>query len=41
MMIVDIKNALDKMPKVTGEGANGSGVYITRQVDEVLLRLMI
>ena len=38
MMRVDIKNALDKMPKVMGEGANGSGVYITRQVDEVLVK---
>ena len=38
MMRVDIKNTLDKMPKVMGEGANGSGVYITRQVDEVLVK---
>ena len=33
MMMVDIKNALDKMPKVTGDGANASGVHITSQVD--------
>lgn len=26
------------MPKVMGEGANSSGVYITRQVDEVLIK---
>ena len=38
LMIVDIKSALDKMPKVTGDGANGSGVYITRQVEEVLVK---
>ena len=38
MMLVDIKNILDKMPKVMGEGANGSGVYITRQVEEVLVK---
>ena len=38
MIKIDINNALDKMPKVTGEGANGSGVYITRQVDEVLVK---
>ena len=38
LLKVDIKNALDKMPKVMGEGANSSGVYITRQVDEVLIK---
>ena len=37
MMRVDIKNALDSMPKISGDGANG-GVYITRQVDEVLVK---
>ena len=38
LLKVDIKNALDKMPKVMGEGANSSCVYITRQVDEVLIK---
>ena len=38
MIKIDINNALDKMPKVMGEGANSSGVYITRQVDEVLIK---
>ena len=29
---------LSSMPKVLGEGANSSGVYITRQVNEVLVK---
>ena len=33
-----IKNKLNSMPKVLGDGANSSGVYITRQVDEVLVK---
>lgn len=35
---VDIKSALNKMPKITGEGANNSSVYITRQLEEVLVK---
>ena len=33
-----INNKLDSMPKVLGEGANNSGVYITRKVEEVLVK---
>ena len=33
-----INNALNEMPKVLGEGANSSGVYITRKVEEVLVK---
>ena len=33
-----VKRTLDKMPKVLGEGANNSGVYITRQVEAVLVK---
>ena len=33
-----INNKLNSMPKVKGEGANSSGVYITRQVEEVLVK---
>lgn len=33
-----INNALSGMPKVLGEGANSSGVYITRKVEEVLVK---
>lgn len=35
---VDIKSALNNMPKITGEGANNSSVYITRQLEEVLVK---
>lgn len=38
MMKYDIDQALSSMPKVTGEGANNSSVYITRQVEEVLVK---
>ena len=38
MMKYDIDQALSNMPKVTGEGANNSSVYITRQVEEVLVK---
>ncbi|MBD7913030.1 ATP-dependent chaperone ClpB [Clostridium cibarium] len=34
----EINNKLEAMPKVMGEGANSSGVYITRRVDEVLVK---
>lgn len=37
LLKVDIKSALEKMPRVTGEGANNSSVYITRQLEEVLV----
>ena len=44
-MNVDVRNVdrtltskLQAMPKVTGEGANSSGVYITRKVEEVLVK---
>ncbi|MDS0525076.1 ATP-dependent chaperone ClpB [Clostridium sp. SHJSY1] len=35
---LEINNKLGSMPKVLGEGANSSGVYITRRVDEVLVK---
>ena len=38
MMKYDIDQALNNMPKVTGEGANNSSVYITRQLEEVLVK---
>ena len=38
MMKYDIDQALNNMPRVTGEGANNSSVYITRQVEEVLVK---
>ena len=34
----DINNVLNNMPKVLGEGANSSGVYITRRVEEILAK---
>ncbi|AYE35031.1 ATP-dependent chaperone ClpB [Clostridium septicum] len=34
----DINNKLEIMPKVLGEGADSSGVYATRQIEEVLVR---
>ena len=33
-----LNRTLDNMPKVLGEGANNSGVYITRKVEEVLVK---
>ena len=33
-----VNKTLDSMPKVLGEGANSSGVQITRRVDEVLIK---
>ena len=33
-----INSKLSSMPKVLGEGANSSGVYITRQVESVLVK---
>ena len=33
-----LNRTLDNMPKVLGEGANSSGVYITRKVEEVLIK---
>ncbi len=33
-----LNRTLDTMPKVLGEGANNSGVYITRKVEEVLIK---
>ena len=33
-----ISEKLNSMPKVLGEGANSSGMYITRKVDEVLVK---
>lgn len=33
----DIHLKLDKLPKVLGEGAQGSGVYATRRIEEVLV----
>ena len=38
LLKLDIKEALDKMPKIMGEGANNSSVYITRQLEEVLVK---
>ena len=35
---IDVNEALKAMPKVLGEGASNSGVYITRAVDEVLVK---
>ena len=35
---IGVKEALDTMPKVLGEGANSSGVYITRKVETVLIK---
>ena len=35
---VSINEALDKMPKVLGEGANSSGMYITRGMEEILVK---
>ncbi len=34
----DLNRALGNMPKVLGEGANSSGVYATRQIEEVLVK---
>lgn len=34
----DIHLKLDKLPKVLGEGAQGSGVYATRRIEEVLVK---
>ncbi|MGL5380292.1 ATP-dependent chaperone ClpB [Clostridium sp.] len=34
----DLNNTLNSMPKVLGEGANSSGVYATRQIEEVLVK---
>lgn len=34
----DINKVLDNKPKVLGEGANSSGVYATRQIEEVLVK---
>lgn len=31
----DLNRVLGNMPKVLGEGANSSGVYATRQIEEV------
>lgn len=33
-----INNELNSMPKVTGSGTEGQGVYITRKVDEALIK---
>ena len=33
-----LNRTLDTMPKILGEGANNSGVYITRKVEEVLIK---
>ena len=35
---IGVKAALETMPKVLGEGANSSGVYITRKVETVLIK---
>ena len=37
-VIAKINAKLSSMPKVLGEGSNSSGVYITRQVEEVLVK---
>ena len=37
-VIAKVNAKLSSMPKVLGEGANSSGVYITRQVNEVLVK---
>ena len=34
----DVNKVLDNKPKVLGEGANSSGVYATRQIEEVLVK---
>ncbi|MGG7142392.1 ATP-dependent chaperone ClpB [Clostridium nigeriense] len=34
----DLNRVLGDMPKVLGEGANSSGVYATRQIEEVLVK---
>ncbi len=34
----DLNKILEKMPKVLGEGANSSGVYATRQIEEALVK---
>ncbi|MDV4149840.1 ATP-dependent chaperone ClpB [Clostridium sp. AL.422] len=34
----DLNRILGNMPKVLGEGANSSGVYATRQIEEVLVK---
>ena len=34
----DLNRVLGNMPKVLGEGANSSGVYATRQIEEVLVK---
>lgn len=42
IQLKSLKDSLDKvmnsMPKVLGEGASSTGVYITRKVDEVLIK---
>lgn len=34
----ELNNLLNNMPKVLGEGANSSGVYATRQIEETLVK---
>ncbi|MBN1066992.1 ATP-dependent chaperone ClpB [Clostridium botulinum] len=34
----NLDRVIDSMPKVLGEGASNAGVYITRKVDEVLIK---
>lgn len=34
----DIREYLEKQPKVTGQGAASSGIYVTRRFEEVLVR---
>ncbi|NFG63433.1 ATP-dependent chaperone ClpB [Clostridium sp. CMCC3677] len=34
----NLNKIIDSMPKVLGEGASNSGVYITRKVDEILIK---
>ena len=34
----DLNRVLGNMPKILGEGANSSGVYATRQIEEVLVK---
>ena len=38
MLKIDIDSTLDRMPKVLGEDASNASVYITRKVDEVLVK---
>jgi ATP-dependent Clp protease ATP-binding subunit ClpB len=38
MLNEEVKEKLASMPKVLGEGANSSGVYITRKVESVLVK---